>query len=638
MSSNLENVGIAQVDKPEEPNNIEDAIKRAETFLCTEAPSLGRIFGIDLDIQPGKAWSTDLESGKVTVDLRFFIDKGYTPDMAVYGVLHEVAAHLQDVVRHPEYNKEVVRFSKQGKAYSLFHSVFSDITGNNQIHSILPRMKEVATQTYAEKVFPEDDFTTTHPRHIQFLYAILRDEMIPDSEAKVRPEVSEAIANLRDYQGKGDLIKFSTSPVKEGTKQTFSPQERFNIWLVYIFPVYEDLLRQDKEDPLELEKPEKSENLNSDNEQSYDESTENNDSQNSRNNGEEQPAQEKSSNSFDKEDSDGSVANEKKEKRPVNPNYDDFYEEYKKTRHPQPDELEHIHDQKPKEKTPEQKIADEFEKKTGFSIRDKQNYNNMIRKNQQAINAMREAFIKIINDRVTKVKKLKGRHKDGALLNPDSLAQTFIDIQSHISEPPAFLDYEKVSGEREIVGKTDYYFVMDTSGSMHGERAKHAANALVVALEGLCAMERDIVMLEKQGGVETDLDIKTALYSFGTNAVCIKPLSGSLDDKTRLTAIQTTLDASDGGTNDFLALEEIEKQIPEKSERQQIIFVITDGASANPMRTKDIVKKLRSKGVIVIGVAIGSQEAVSLYSPTSELVVDPNDLPKLLEKLIIKGL
>ena len=633
MSSNAEKVKMAQANQPEELEKIADALKTAEQFLRTEAPSLGRIFGIDLEIQPGKGWSTDLESGKVTADLGFFIEKGYTPDMAVFGVLHEVAAHLQEVVRHPDHTKEVIRFVKKGAAYSIFHNIFSDIAGNNQIHTVLPRMREVSTQTYDEKLFPEDDYTTSHPRHIQFLYAIIRDEMIPGSETKVRPEVAEAIASLRDFQGMGDLIKYSTSPVKEGTKQAFSPQERFNIWLAYILPVYERLLKQDREDPLKLEKPNKSENSNSDNQQSSGESTENNDSQNSENNDEEKP-----NNSSDKENSGSQETAEKKEKRPKNPNYDDFYEEYKKTRHPEPDELEHIHDQKPKEKTPEQKIADEFKEKTGFSIRDKQYYDKIIRKNQQAINAMREAFMKIINDRVTKVKKLKGRHKDGALLNPDSLAQTFIDVQSNISEPPAFLDYEKVNSEREIIGKTDYYFVIDTSGSMGGESAHQAVNALVVALEGLSAMERDIARMEKQEGVDTDLDIKTAVYTFGSKAECIKPLSSSLDDKTRLTAIHKTLLADGGSTADYLALEAIDQQIPQKSDRQQIIFVITDGGSDSPSHAKSCIQRLRSKGVIVIGVAIGSQEAVSLYSPTSELVDDPKDLPKLLEKLIIKGL
>ena len=95
-------MNIEQAADQQQPLNPQDTanetaaadadLQKAEAFLRDVAPHLGRLFGMDLSIQVGNGWATNMETGEVTADPRFFAERGYTPDMAVYATLHEVAA------------------------------------------------------------------------------------------------------------------------------------------------------------------------------------------------------------------------------------------------------------------------------------------------------------------------------------------------------------------------------------------------------------------------------------------------------------------------------------------------------------------------------------------------------------------
>jgi uncharacterized protein YegL len=644
MSSTFETQKTSTHNTP--PHTLAGGLAQAKHFLETEAPALGRIFGVKLSITTGDGWSTDPKTGEVTADLSFFTEQGYTPDMAVYGVLHEVAAHLQDVIRYPEHTKAVIELIQKGPAYSVFHNIFSDIAGNNQIHTVLPKMANVARQTYNEKLFPATSYATTHPRHLQFLYAIIRNEMIAGSQTTVLPEVSEAIALLRNFKGAGDIIKYSAAATKDGTSSALTPPEKLAIWETCILPVYETLLQQDIADPLELSKEAGQPNNGNGQPQAGPSSQDTEDpasagqpSPSGENNQNNTPEANNSPEAGPQGGETGSQSNhQQKNTRPKNPDYSDFYEEYHTAHHPEPGELSHIHEHQPVPKKPQIILGEKFRQETGFSLQDKQTYSRLISANKAAIDEMRKAYMQIINDRVTTVKKLRGGYTSGALLDPSTLAQTYIDVVSNIPEPPAFLEYQQVNANRELAGKTDYYFIVDTSASMYGKPADQALNAMVVVIEGLAAMQRDIARIEKHENVATNLDIKTAVYTFGQEATCIKPLSGTLTDKIRLTLMAETLAANGYATADFLALEHINQTMPQKSDRKQIVFIVTDGVSSDPARTKTVLAGLRAKNATVVGVAIGSSAAVELYSPTSKLITQPSDLPKLMKELILQGL
>ena len=205
------------------------ALDKAGEFLHNQIPSLCHLTGMDVRVAVGEGWATNPETGSFTIDPSFFIEKGYSADHCVFATLHELMAHVRDIKRDPVFSARQNAFIMSGKdpqeqqARSIFNNILTDIHGNKQIMNMLPVMREVGADIYASRLFPTErdgepvDYTSS-PMHLQFLYKIIRQEMIPGSETPVRQEVDEAIDQLRNFQsGQVDLISFLTDPGARGS-------------------------------------------------------------------------------------------------------------------------------------------------------------------------------------------------------------------------------------------------------------------------------------------------------------------------------------------------------------------------------------------------------------------------------------
>lgn len=594
------------------PPSPEEAIAACEAFIGDSASSFGRLFGIPhLNIRVGEGWATDLETGAVTADPRFFLERGYTPEMAGYALVHEVSAHLREVVFAPVLTREVKQFVKKGEAESIFHNIFSDIAGNNLTHTVLPNMADVAEDLYRDKLFPETDYQTSQPRHLQFLYKVIRQEMIPGSETRALPEVDALINELRDFEGQGDLIKYSTQ-VAKSARQAMPAEERFSLWRDVIYPQWQVLVEQDKADPRWQKQKG-------------------------------QPGQEAEGSSDHPSSAEESA-----------PDFSDAYADYRQERHPEPmskEEHQAAHKavrerqhqerqkerQKAREASPEHRLDQKIRKETGHTLGDQRQYQSEVLKWRSQITEMRELFRSIIHEQVARKRTLRGAHSEGALLNPDRLAQTYIDVQAGSQEPAAFHDYEQTTAERTLVGKTDYVFVFDRSGSMgqgRGDKSKAAAAAVVMCLEGLDGMQRDIKAAEQEAGVTLDLDIRTALYTFNDEVRCTKQLSHGLTLKERLDSYGDARNPG-GGNADTTVLgmiEDLDSEIA--TDRRKILVMVADGEADDKEAARASVERLRHKGWQVYGISIGSDAAVELYKPTSRRIDDPSTLPTTMQQLI----
>ncbi len=582
----------------------EVALADINQFIDDVAPHLGKMFGLDLNIKLGKGWATDLETGDVTVDPRFFLEKGYTSDMSTYATLHEVVAHLREVENEPKLTARVIRFSKKGPAEQIFHNILSDIAGNKQIHAALPRMSDVAEQLYKDKLFPEADFRTSKPRHLQFLYKMIRQEMIEGSETQVVDEVDDSLGMLRNYEGKGDVIKLTTDTPKKKT-DILSPTERFEAWVALIYPEYKRLIELDKSDPI----PQPSEDGESESERA---------------------------------DDDG--AGESSDEDAFKKDYDDYFSE----RHPEP--LDHQEHEKIKERVkqknkeanskrinPQRDLDRQSREETGYSLGDRRAYQERLEKYRPQIDRTRDIYRSLIAERVAEKRRLsRTAHADGELLDPNRLAQTVIDIKSGITQPEAFQRYERHKAEATAAGDTDYYFVFDRSGSMGVDgKAQAAADSGLIMLEGMAAMQRDVKAAEEQHGIELDMNIRTACYSFGGTAnsvVCHKPLSEGLTERQRLETYHGVASPG-GGNHDSIILHDLDK-LPDEPDRRRILIVLSDGEADDSAAARRSIERLRAKGWSVYGIAIGSEAAETLYAPDSKRVDDPTLLPEAFGTLV----
>jgi hypothetical protein len=591
------------------------ATEHARAFISDQAPHLGRLFGTDLQISIGTdKWSTDMTNGHVTVDPSFFTEKGYTSDMSVYATLHEVVAHLREVQTEPELTAQALQFRGQGKAEQIFHNILADIAGNHRIHAALPRMGEVAEELYDTKLFPSNnsetglpiDYANTraYPRHLQFLYKIMRQEMIADSQTVVQPEVDAAIDSLRNYEGQGDVIQLSTEAPKRRTDQ-LSAADRFKTWNKIIYPEYWKLIELDKQDPAAGADA-------------------------APNPGE------------------GSAEHQPGEPQKGHGQFDAAYDDYFQQRHPEPlseEEQEKVAaaaQQKAHEQShpidPQAAHDQQLREQTGYGLNEHLEYKSNIDRNLKAISRMRDIYRSVIGERMAYKRGLsRTAYSEGAMLDPNRLAQTIVDIKSGVREPEAYLQYEQRQGEIMAVGKTDYIFVFDCSSSMfNGPEGKKpadaAAQSAIILMEGLSAMQRDIEATEAADDTDLELDIQTALYTFGSQAECIKPLSKNLSDKNRLDIVHK-VKTIQGTTADYLALQEI-AEIPRAADRQRFVIVATDGRSDNDAASRAAQAKLRTQGVSVYGIGINSDEATALYAPHARRIDSASELPDALQTFI----
>jgi hypothetical protein len=220
------------------------------------------------------------------------------------------------------------------------------------------------------------------------------------------------------------------------------------------------------------------------------------------------------------------------------------------------------------------------------------------------------------------------------VLDPDRLVQTVIDVRNHVQEPEAFRDYEPTRGETNAIGKTDYVFAFDVSGSMQsGGKNKAAAASAVIGLEGLSAMQSDIEKAEAEYHLDLELDIRTAIYTFGDRSECLKPLAKSVTPRERLDAYDAVNKPDGGSTQDFLALEEIET-LAIDADRRKILIVVSDGESDDSARARRSIDRLRGAGWFVYGISIGSDAAAALYQPTARRVDEPEKLPDTIRDFI----
>jgi len=237
------------------------SLDKAAAFLDDQIPALCRLTGMNVQVAVGEGWATDTKTGSFTIDPSFFIEKGYSADHCVFATLHELMAHVRDIKRDPVFSARQDAFVTSSKnpheqqARHIFNNILTDIHGNKQIINMLPAMQEVGADIYASRLFPAErdgepvDYAS-NPMHLQFLYKIIRQEMIPGSKTPVRQEVDEAIDQLRNFQGgQIDLISFLTDPGAKGANgKKLSGSDRFDYWLTQIWPKYEALMKLDKQE------------------------------------------------------------------------------------------------------------------------------------------------------------------------------------------------------------------------------------------------------------------------------------------------------------------------------------------------------------------------------------------------------
>jgi len=237
----------------------------------------------------------DLEKKVVHLDTSWFYDRKCTKEQILWAVLHELT-HFRDLVEdekglmdtfdymekqseksgqmiinqykkhfpnNPEYIDLLKKKNKKGMTqaavmmydeHHTFFNVFDDIYVNTEIPRRAASYEKAGTwgkqprDLYAEKLFATQDYRGTS-RHRQFIYALLRDVMVPDEEVIVSQEVQLILDTPISFVGKTytprELVKKCIIPVsqkdtKAGTRSLVLKQTLERIYL--------ELLKKDMEE------------------------------------------------------------------------------------------------------------------------------------------------------------------------------------------------------------------------------------------------------------------------------------------------------------------------------------------------------------------------------------------------------
>jgi uncharacterized protein YegL len=272
-------------------------------------------------------------------------------------------------------------------------------------------------------------------------------------------------------------------------------------------------------------------------------------------------------------------------------------------------------------------------------------YRNRMALFQKEIDAIRDTWRSITAQQLTPKRKTEASPViEGSTLATDFLATTYAEARAGVPRPHAFEQVHTVPKYREDVSHTDYVFLIDRSASMQGATARQTADAVLILLEALASIARDISDMAREFDTDFGLGIRSGLVLFDDTAEVLKPLTTAMDPHVRR-ELHDKIQQPQGATNDGVALRVASQLLrdthtpPQEGTRARRVILIGDGGSHDERQAARELRSLRSAGVEVIALGIGSTgaEMVSRYAPTGYHVPSARDLPRIFRAIVAEG-
>ena len=606
---------------------------------------------VSLTFKVGKAFFIDLEKGEVNMDVRWFADRGFTREQILWAVLHELS-HFRDLADDPERmmknfdyiqsrarstgaemmkkweaafgtsDPEIIEKMKKQQPFSkrkpgqtmnsveraayqvhhTFYNILDDMYVNAQVARKAPAYEEVGgggeavRKLYKEKLFEKTDYSSL-PRHLQFMYKLLREQMVPDEAVSTNDEVAQVLETKIRFQGKeytpkqlvGQFIK------PRSTRDTKAGQRYFVIQQT-LEPVFQKLLMQDIAD-WQPQKPQEQKGSPGDPGEPEE--------------GDGQP----DSNPF---------SNDYKEFESNSPDQlgDDDVKDWadKHKKETEDKEAKKTATQVSDKKTPEDKAAEAQERsdkawcaKNNIEFKTLEQFKRIEREVAPYLQDLSRLWDRIIFGSSRKVKyEVEGHFKTGPIL----------DIQKTIREWPTIEkgDMEKVRvmerrvPHEELIKKPRLIrarLVGDLSGSMDAKKRHVLEQCMVLLLSSLYEFNSRLNL--ERARTKSNLEVDTEAWAFGSDFQKVKPLrrdNPNQDDRAAMLQMFEKLQVNLGYTEDFKVLDQInavlspeEREDIKSGEIMEIVLEVTDGGSTvnqnlNPTRARRSVDNLLASNVI----------------------------------------
>lgn len=535
---------------------------------------------IQFTLKPG-GWYIDLEKLSVNADPQFFIDKGYSESEALFASFHE-AEHFRDMIRDNKiYSALFERFrasshihAQYPKAIQRLYNCLDDVLVNR---AVIARWKsgESAKDSLYPKLFPSKVLASNpvtgkpEPRHRQFMYALLREAMLPREVCSVSDDVRAALSHIQQQGGSQTLVDILTA-VDQNGEGVLKPEDRFNIIQGLIEPTFLELFKQDISD-LQVQ---------------------------------------------EKDGDSGFFGDDPFEDAIPDPiDFDDVEKEVKK-----------IKDKIAKNQ------ADEAKRIMGVSQEAYDKYKKDFDVVHPFIEELSQSFDDVIQRRKTTKRKLRRPVREGVILSSSRLAAAVAEIHAGNTDPRVMLDYETKDVIRISPSRLEFTLVCDGSGSMnHNKKDVIQRQMAVLVIEALREFQERLEK-QRRSGEHITLDVDSEVRMFENNDFVLKPLSSSLTHAERV-AMHERLVKLPGGSNNepatFLAIrneqfttDRIEKM--QRGEIKKVILFLTDGESESQIiqeSIRDLERrasgdKTDCSSLIIAGIGFeGGESARTTYAP-----------------------
>lgn len=267
-------------------------------------------------------------------------------------------------------------------------------------------------------------------------------------------------------------------------------------------------------------------------------------------------------------------------------------------------------------------------------------YRQRRRARADSIDELRAVWERVIADHIAMRSTItRVAEREGELLDRGGLVRIVSEVVSGVERPRAFLSRRRVPQRARRTGSTDYVLLVDRSSSMQGLQAEAAADAALIMIESLAAVERDIAAQERALGIDLELSLRTALIVFDSTPVVVKPLSGALDDGIRA-RLYSEVRTPRGSTDDAAALRAAHTEFRRASgaggaiERRRVAILVSDGGSDDAAAAAHEMRALRADGVTVFGLGLRTGDLRARYAPDGAQLDDPMLLPSELARLV----
>lgn len=639
-------------EKPEKQGEFSEELKRYQEEGQKMIDSYRKFFitfakDVSLGFKMSNGFYIDLENGEVNLDTKWFAEKGFSKNQILWANLHELS-HFRDLAQDPErmmknfdYIRQQAR--KTGEAilkkweekygasdpefienlkkqrpiskkdpsktmnaveqaayqiHHTFYNIFDDIYVNNLVTRKAPKYEEgekggeEVKKLYSEKLFAKTDYSKL-PRHLQFLYKLIREEMVKDEEAAVNDEVKEAMEQKIKFQGEEYTPKeIVENFIKPKADRDTKAGQRYFVLQNTLEPIFEKLLMKD----LEEWNPEKSEKQEG---------------------GEGEP-QEGEGNPF------GQDYQEYKQNNPDQiddqdiKDWMDKHQEDKKKKEEQKakEKKEESKSAEEKAKEAQAKMDEEWSKKHSINPEVLRQYRRLEAEVAPYLEDLSRLWQRIIFGSTRKIERgMEGYFETGTELDIGKAIEEWPKIEKGQLEETRVM--KKMTQKEVLIRKPELIrvrLVGDMSGSMNEAKKHILQQCFVLLLSSLREFNTYLNLTRSE--TKSKLEVDTEAWIFGDDAERVKRLrseSGMDEEQIETIKIFEKLQNIIGNTYDNTALEAILKSLmPEDKEKitqekiMEIVFEITDGGSSAPEDAKKAVDKLVESGVISRAFQIGA--------------------------------